>query len=182
MFFFLILIQWTLHSSKSLLVNVKQMLRKSWVNKLRRQRCCSGPLKGPTPPPKFPDQVGLDVLFGGAARNRHMFGVSSGFGQGFGESGLWLAELAGLGVKAALRITHVFCFTPLPPPPKKKWTNVPWKGTISKRKNRIPSPWCFRVNKSLFFTRCFWGWNFITISFGIWQIFKFQTASTRVTQ
>lgn len=71
---------------------------------------------GPTPPPKFPDQVGLDVLFGGAARNRHMFGVSSGF------VGIWRiwTLIGGFGRQSGpQKITHVFCFTPLPPPQKK---------------------------------------------------------------
>ena len=150
MFFFLILIQRNCSIFKIMIVNVKQMLYK-----ILGQQTPGGEdvqvQYGPTPPPKFPDQVGLDVLFGGAARNRHMFGVSSGF------VGIWRiwTLIGGFGRQSGpQKITHVFCFTPLPPP-QKKWTNVPWKGTISKRKNRIPSPWFFGVNESLFFTRCF---------------------------
>lgn len=169
---------------KSLLVNVKLMLRKILGQQTPGGKdVFSGPIKGTNSTAKIsrPGRVRCSG-FGGAARNRHMFGVWSGV------VGIWriwtlIGGTGGLGRQSGPQnLPHVFCFPPFYHPPKKKWTNVPWKGTISKRKNRIPSPWFFRVNKSLFFTRCFWRWNFITISFGIWQIFKFQTASTRVTQ
>ena len=117
---------------KIIIVNVKQMLRKSWVNKLRRQRCFSGPNYWPTPPPKFPDQVGLDVLFGGAARNRHMFGVSSGF------VGIWRIWTLIGGFLASKRpnqnLPHVFCFTPFTTPPKKNERMFHEKGPFQNEK------------------------------------------------
>lgn len=113
---------------KIIIVNVKQMLRKYWVNKLRAAKMFRSN-RDQLHRQNFPDQVGLDVLFGGAARNRHMFGVSSGF------VGIWRiwTLIGGFGRQSGPQNNPCFVL-PLYHPPKKNERMFHEKGPFQNEK------------------------------------------------